>query len=60
MANQVTTVSFTQVPANAVSSAGIMAAVDGDPRQILARAMAPAADAEIFIGRAVQVAFQGS
>lgn len=51
MANQVTTVSFTQVPANAVSSAGIMAAVDGDPRQILARAMAPAADAAGFLGR---------
>lgn len=51
MANQVTTVSFLQVPANAVASSGLMAAVDGDMRQILARAQAPAADAGGFMGR---------
>jgi len=51
MANQVTTVSAPLVPANAVSSAGLMAAVDGDPRQILARAQAPAADQAGFLAR---------
>lgn len=51
MANQVTTVSFTQVPANAVAASGLMAAVDGDLRQVLARAQAPAADAAGFLGR---------
>ena len=51
MANQVTTVSFTQVPANAVASTGLMAAVDGDFRQVLARAQAPAADAAGFMAR---------
>lgn len=51
MANQVTTVSAPLVPANAVSSAGLMIAVDGDPRQILARAQAPAADQAGFLGR---------
>lgn len=51
MANQVTTVSFTLVPANAVAADGLMKAIDGDMRQILARAQAPAADAVGFMGR---------
>jgi hypothetical protein len=51
MATQVTTISFLQVPANTVASSGLMIAVDGDPRQILARAQAPAADAMGFAAR---------
>src|SRR5262245_30696253 len=50
MANQTTTVSFVQVPANAVATR-IMDAVDGDPRQVLAKAQAPTADAAGYMAR---------
>jgi len=51
MANQATTISFVQVPANTVASSGLMAAVDGDPRQTLARAQSNQADSAGFMAR---------
>jgi hypothetical protein len=51
MANQVTTVSFVQVPANAGTVNAIMDAIDGDLRQVMARAQAPAPEQAGFLAR---------
>lgn len=53
MANQVTTVSFTQVPANANPDGvkRIMDAVDGDMGQALSKAMSPTPEHYGFLGR---------